>query len=104
MTEFGEILRDLRTKQGLGIKRLAPELGVTYSYLSKLENNELNPSEEFVNRVASYFSYDNSRLLLAAGKVPSDVLRILRENPDEAVEFLRERFGGRGNGRGRPKS
>ena len=104
MTEFGEILRELRTKQGLGIKRLAPELGVSYSYLSKLENRELSPSEDFVNRVATYFHYDTDRLLLAAGKVPSEVLRILRENPNEAIEFLRTRFGGRADARGRAKS
>ena len=91
-------------QQGLGIKRLAPELGVTYSYLSKLENKDLSPSEEFVNRVAKYFHYDADRLLLAAGKVPPEVLKILRENPDEAVEYLRARFGGRLDGRGRTKS
>lgn len=93
--EFGTILRNLRTKAGLGIKSLAPELDVTYSYISKLENNELRPSEEFIQRVAKYFDYDNDRLLLAAGKVPAEVLEILREHPEEAVEFLREHFGRR---------
>src|ERR1700674_5024380 len=38
--EFGQLLRQLRTKTGIGIKRLAPELHVSYTYLSKLENNE----------------------------------------------------------------
>jgi HTH-type transcriptional regulator, competence development regulator len=93
MPTFGEVLRQLRTKTGLGIKGLAPELGVTYSYLSKLENNEVGPSEKMVDRVARYFRYDRNRLLLAAGKVPEDILEILRNNPDEAVRFLRERFG-----------
>ena len=92
---FGEVLRDLRTKSGMGIKRLAPELGVTYTYLSKLENDEVGPSEEFVNRVARYFRYDRTNLMLTAGKVPQDILEILRENPDEAVEYLRLRFGRR---------
>jgi transcriptional regulator with XRE-family HTH domain len=104
MTEFGQILRDLRAREGVGIKKLAPALGVTYSYLSKLENTELWPSEEFVGRVARYFSYDADRLLLAAGKVPAEIMRILRENPDEAIEFLRARFGGRGDGRERRQS
>jgi transcriptional regulator with XRE-family HTH domain len=91
--EFGEILRQLRNKTGIGIKRLAPELGVNYTYLSKLENLETRPSEKLVERVAKYFNYDRNRLLLSAGKVPPEVLRILRENPDEAIEFLRKRFG-----------
>ena len=90
---FGKVLRQLRAKSGLGIKKLAPELGVSYSYLSKLENNEVGPSEDMIARVAKYFDYDGDRLLLSAGKVPQEVLKILQDNPDEAIEFLKERFG-----------
>ena len=93
MEEFGTVLRELRNNSGLGIKRLAPELGVTYSYLSKLENNQIRPSGELVARIARYFSYDTDRLLLAADKVPPEILRILQEHPEEAVEYLRARFG-----------
>jgi transcriptional regulator with XRE-family HTH domain len=90
---FGQILRQLRNESHLGIKKLAPVLGVDYSYLSKLENEAISPSAEMVAKVARYFDYDYDRLLLAAGKVPEEVLTILRENPDEALEFLRARFG-----------
>jgi HTH-type transcriptional regulator, competence development regulator len=91
--QFAEILRDLRNRAGLGIKRLAPELGVSYTYLSKLENNAVAPSEELVGKVATYFNYDRDRLLISAGKVPAEILRILQNHPDDAVDFLRERFG-----------
>jgi transcriptional regulator with XRE-family HTH domain len=90
--KFGRILRQLRTQSGVGIKRLAPELGVTYSYLSKLENEDIGPSERLIERVAEHFDYDRSRLMLSAGKVPDEILRILQDNPDEAVKVLRERF------------
>jgi len=93
MMRFGQILKQLRTENDIGIKKLAPALGVNYSYLSKLENENIAPSAEMVARVATYFHYDYDRLLLAAGKVPDEILTILRENPDEAVEFLRARFG-----------
>lgn len=79
----------------MGIKRLAPELQVDYTYLSKLENNEISPSAELVERVAEYFDYDRDALLLSAGKVPQEILEILREHPDDALKFLRDRFGGR---------
>jgi HTH-type transcriptional regulator, competence development regulator len=92
---FGKLFRRLRSKTGLGIKRLAPELGVSYTYLSKLENNELNPSEAFVQRAARYFKTDRNQMLLSAGKIPPEVLRILREHPEDAVELLREKFGKR---------
>jgi transcriptional regulator with XRE-family HTH domain len=92
---FGRILRELRRKAGLSIKRLAPDLAVNYSFISRLENNDVGPSEEFVKRVAEYFGYDNDLLLLAAGKVPAEMLGILREHPEEALALLRQNFGGR---------
>jgi HTH-type transcriptional regulator, competence development regulator len=90
---FGRKLRELRKASGVGIKRLAPELGVSYSYVSKLENDEVGPSEELVSRIADYFRCKRDPLLLSAGKVPPEVLAILREHPEEAIEFLRQRFG-----------
>ena len=90
---FGHILRQLRKEAGIGIKKLAPELGVNYSYLSKLETDSIAPSADLVQRVAAYFNYDSDRLLLAAGKVPEEILQILRDNPEDALAFLRKRFG-----------
>jgi transcriptional regulator with XRE-family HTH domain len=91
--KFGKILRQLRLESGLGIKSLAPELRVNYTYLSKLENETISPSEDLVDRVSEYFGFDRDALLLSAGKVPEDILRILRDHPDDAVAFLRRQFG-----------
>jgi transcriptional regulator with XRE-family HTH domain len=90
---FGRLLRDLRRESGLSIKRLAPQLGVTYSYVSKLEHGATLPSEDLVYKAAKYFSADPDHLLLAAGRVPPEILRILQEHPEDAVNFLRDRFG-----------
>jgi transcriptional regulator with XRE-family HTH domain len=90
--EFGDILRSLRMGAGLGIKRLAPHLGVNYTYLSKLENKEVRPSQDLVKRIARYFEYDEDQLLMAAGRIPEDILEILRQNPEDAIDFLRQRF------------
>ena len=95
---FGGLFKKLRKKSGIGIKRLAPELGVSYSYLSKLEHGATLPSEKLVYKAAEYFSCDPDPLLLAAGKVPPEILRILQDNPEDALDFLKRRFGG-GNGR-----
>ncbi len=100
--EFGQILRELRTRAGIGIKRLAPALQVSYTYLSKLENNEIKPSAELVDRVAEYFEYNRDALLLSAGKIPEEIVEILRAHPDDALKFLRERFGARNGKRPRP--
>jgi transcriptional regulator with XRE-family HTH domain len=92
--QFSEHLRALRSSRGLGIKQLAPALGVTYSYISKLENNGAQPSAGFVEKVSSYFECDQSDLLLSAGHVPPDIVEILKTHPQDAVQFLREHFGG----------
>lgn len=93
MESFGRILRYLRSQSGIGIKRLAPKLGVSYTYLSKLENQEVAPSEKLVGRIATHFHYDRDRLLISAGRIPEEILQILQDHPDEALDFLRERFG-----------
>ena len=91
--KFGKILRQLRMESGKGIKVLAPELNVNYTYLSKLENESISPSEELVGRVADYFGFDRDALLLSAGKVPDDILKILQDNPADSVAILRKQFG-----------
>jgi HTH-type transcriptional regulator, competence development regulator len=90
---LGTRLRNLRAKTGLGIKKVAPELGISYTYLSKLENDEKKPSEELIARIADYYGDAADELLVAAGRVPAEVLSILQRDPEKAIAFLRQRFG-----------
>jgi len=90
---FGHLFREIRQSTGYSIKSLAPKLNVNYSYLSKIENNHTLPSEEFIKRASKLFGYDKEELLLKAGKLPDDVVKILRDNPKEAIKFLRKNFG-----------
>ena len=89
---FGRLLKNLRERRGLGIKKLAPELQVNYTYLSKLENNKVSPSEAMVGRVATYFGYSKDEMMLAANRIPPDVLEILKRNPESAIEYLRKEY------------
>ena len=91
---FGQELRKLRKRKGISLKELGPALGVDYTYLSKIENGRSVPSEDLVLRMGRYFGVDHDELLLAADRIPEDVRRILRDNPREALEYLRERFSG----------
>ncbi len=91
---LGKRLRKLREKQGRGIKQVAPEIGLSYSYLSKLENGLLEPSENTIQRLATFYGEDPEVIGILAGKLPSDVLEILQNDPKAAVQILRERFGG----------
>lgn len=90
---FGKLLRKLRQKKGKSIKKIAEELDLDYTYISKLENSKVFPSAETVSTVSHYFSYDSDELMLSAGKMPSDILKILQGNPKKAAEYLRRKFG-----------
>jgi len=90
---FGKLLKSLRAKKGIGIKKMAPELGMNYTYLSKLENSKVAPSQKLINKLSIYFNYSQEELTLIAGKIPPDVQQILKNNPKEAVEYLRRKFG-----------
>ncbi len=91
--EFGTLMRRLREQKGYSIKRLASSLRVNYTYLSKIENSVSIPSEEFIERIAEVFQVDAEELKLQAGKIPDDIKRILKENPRQAIEYLRREFG-----------
>ena len=90
---FGQILKSLRIKKGLSIKKLAPELGLNYTYISKIESSKVIPSEDVLNKISKYFHYSSDEIMLAAGKIPKDVQKILQENPIEAIKYLRKEFG-----------
>lgn len=94
---FGQLLRRLRQERRVGIKSLGPDLGVNYTYLSKLENDRGVPSDELIDRIAAYFKCDRDKLYLAADKVPSDAMEAIRRRPDEALRYLR-RLNGNGSG------
>jgi len=92
--EFGELLKDLRTEKGVSIKKLAKDVGLDYTYISKLENLKVNPSSKVVKRISDYFNYNSDELMLSAGKIPKDIEEILRNNTREAMKYLRRRFSG----------
>ena len=90
--DFGPFFKQTRKGKGYSIKNLARELMVDYSYLSKIENGHTLPSEEFIKKIAKLFGHDEEEIMLRAGKIPEDIIRILRENPKEAIDFLRKKF------------
>lgn len=89
---FPELLKKLRTEKGVSIKKLAPDLDLSYTYISKLENSKSLPSREVIEKIAKYFKYDKDEMMISAGKLPKDVEDIITKNPKEALNFLRTIF------------
>jgi len=86
---FGKVLRQLRQQRRVGIKQLAPELGINYTYISKLENNRATPSDKLIERIADYFGCDKNMLYIKADKVPMDAREAILHHPEETLKFLR---------------
>lgn len=77
---FGRFLRRRRRQKGLSQRALAGQVGVDFSYLSKLENEApgfSSVSEPTLQKLAEALDVDADEMITRAGKVPSDVQRIL---------------------------
>ena len=77
---FGKFLRRLRKQSRKTQRDLAREVGVNFTYLSKVENDApgfSTVSEETLTRLAGALDVDPDEMITRAGKVPSDVQRIL---------------------------
>jgi transcriptional regulator with XRE-family HTH domain len=83
---FAQRIQRLRRELGLTQRQLATDLGLDFTYLSKLENGRGEaPGEETVRKLAALLHTDQEELLALAGKVPIE----LRERAQRDVEFAR---------------
>ncbi len=84
--QFGERVHQLRTQNGLTQRDLAAKIGVSDTYISKVENENLHfgdfPSEKFIHKLADVLKADEEELLLLANKVPAGIRKRVCERPD----------------------
>ena len=91
---FGTVVRELREEKGFGLRQFAKMIGVSATYLSKIERDELPPpAEDRVKEIARLLDQDPDDLLALAGKVASDLSAIIRNQPRELAAFLRTASG-----------
>ena len=83
---FGNRLRAMRTAKGLSQRALGERVGVSFTYISKVENGKLDfgnyPSEDLICRLAAALDTDEEELLLLAEKIPEPIRRCFFERPD----------------------
>jgi transcriptional regulator with XRE-family HTH domain len=90
---FGEFLRRLRKAKKKTQRDLAREVGVNYTYLSKVENEApgfSTISEGTLRKLAGALDVDPDEMITRAGKVPSDVQRMLIDD-FSLIKEIRER-------------
>jgi len=83
---FGERVRELRVGKKLGQRSLAKRVGVSFTYISKIENEKLDfgdyPSEELILKLARALNADPDELLILAQKIPARIRQRVLERPD----------------------
>jgi transcriptional regulator with XRE-family HTH domain len=90
---FGQRIRELRKGKGLGQRALGKLVGVSFTYINKVENHQLDfgeyPSEELICKLAKALGADEDELLVLAEKVPDSIRRRVIERPDAFRKLAR---------------
>jgi transcriptional regulator with XRE-family HTH domain len=92
--KFGAFVRGRRKERDIGLRKMAKDIGVSPTYLSKIERDEFTPpTEEKVRAIAKIIECDPDELLAMAGRVPSDLADIIKRQPAEISALLRSANG-----------
>jgi transcriptional regulator with XRE-family HTH domain len=91
---FGELVRGKRVEKEIGLREMAKMIGVSPTYLSKVERDEFPPpAEDKVRKIAAIIGCDVDELLARAGRVSSDLSDIIKQHPRELAALLRTTKG-----------
>lgn len=91
-TQFGERIRELRTKQGLLLRQLASKLDVDTSIISKIERGERPIKKDQIGILADILQADKEELLtLWLADQVYDVLKDEKQ-ADEALKTVSKKI------------
>lgn len=93
---FGKRIRKLRLEMHLSQRALADTVGVNFTYLSKIENNKVDPpSDEVISKLAVALNADKEELLTLAAKVSRSEVREAVAGDNRIGVLFRRLQGGR---------
>lgn len=91
---FGEKIKELRTKNGITLRTLAGTVGISPAYLSDLENSNRKPSYKLMNKfIEGLKASDREKEELydavaeSLGEIPLDIRLYLQNN--DLIETMR---------------
>jgi transcriptional regulator with XRE-family HTH domain len=96
MSGFGDYIRSVRsvravTDDRFSLRQVAQRIGVEPAYLSKVEREQVPPpSEATIVKLAAELGEDPDMLLALAGKVSSDLQKIILRRPKQFAELIRQ--------------
>lgn len=96
MKTFGTLLSEARRAKGMSQKELAAKVrkedgqAISPQYLNDIEHERRNPPSEFlIGQMAELLGCDKDTLCLAAGTIPSDLMKMAAAHPDRVEEAFK---------------
>ena len=86
MQKIGELIRQLREKEGYPLRKVAAFLDIDQAVLSKMERGKRKLTKEQVIKLARFFNYDEKEMLIT---YLSDKILYEIEGEDLALEALK---------------
>ena len=79
---FGEVIRAARKEKGYSQRELAKQIGLDFTYLSKLENNRADypPRENAIRIIAQKLNLNEEELVFLAGRIPQRDSELLKQH------------------------
>ena len=89
MRDFGAVIRDLRKAQDVGLRETAGKVGISPTYLSRIERGkESPPRPEVIKALAKELAADVDMLFRLSSSTDPEMAHFLNIEP-EAVKLLR---------------
>lgn len=96
MKTFGTVLSEARKAKGMSQKELAAKVkkedgqAISPQYLNDIEHDRRNPPSEFIiGQMAAQLDFDKDTLCLAAGTIPSDLMKMAASSPDKVQQAFK---------------
>lgn len=87
---FGAQLRRARERRGISLRRFAKSVGMSATYLSKVERGDLPPpSEKKLKAIAQHLGDAPDLWIVRADRIPSDVITTIRRMPQLTIALVR---------------
>ena len=87
---IGQRIRRERLKRSMTQRDLAEDVGVGAPHISKIEAGRESPSDELLRSIAEVLGCNFHELLLAARRMPPDLMERLASDPKGSLEYLRQ--------------
>lgn len=92
---FGEALSRLCRERRVSRRALAKHLGIGVAELAEIEDCRSLPPAQIIDAAAALFGMSRDELLVRSGVLPPWVERLLREQPERALDALRGTYSDR---------